>query len=104
MIPFLYKGRKCVIGLCGDLWDYPERFALGEDLLFWPVYVDWTPEEWEEGAAQEYADQANLCCAHTLYVNSICDGDARGGAAYFVNGTVKEELSMGEEGLLLVEV
>lgn len=29
---FDYKGKKCVIGLCGDLWDRPERFALGEDL------------------------------------------------------------------------
>ncbi len=39
---FDYKGKKCIIGLCGDLCDYPERFALGEDLLLWPVYVCWT--------------------------------------------------------------
>lgn len=43
---FEYKGIKCLIGLCGDLWDYPERFSLGEGLLLWPVYTCWTREEW----------------------------------------------------------
>lgn len=31
---FEYRGKKCVIALCGDVWEYPERFALGEDILF----------------------------------------------------------------------
>lgn len=66
---FSYRGKTCAIGLCGDLWDYPQRFALGQDLLFWPVYVSWTREEWENGGKQEYARQAALCCGHTVYVN-----------------------------------
>ena len=50
---FDYKGKKCAIGLCGDLWDYPDRFALGEDIILWPVYVCWTKEEWEKGGQKE---------------------------------------------------
>lgn len=101
---FDYKGKKCVIGLCGDLWDHPERFALGEDLLLWPVYVCWTKEEWENGGKLEYAEQAKLCCENTLYINSVCEGDAFGGAAYFFGGNIQSELPILEEGLLVVEV
>ncbi len=101
---FDYKSKKCVIGLCGDLWEYPERFALGEDILFWPVYVCWTKEEWENGGKIEYAEQAKLCCENTLYVNSICDGDAFGGAAHFACGKVQKELPIFNEGLLIVAV
>ena len=101
---FEYKGKKCVIALCGDLWDHPERFALGEDLLLWPVYVSWTKEEWENGGKLEYAEQANLCCKNTLYVNSLCDNDAFGGAAHFLDGNVERELPIMHEGLLQVEI
>ena len=101
---FDYRGRKCVIALCGDLWDYPERFALGQDLLFWPVYVCWTKEEWENGGKLEYAEQAKLCCENTLYINSLCDGDAFGGAAHFSGGSIQRELPILNEGLLYVTV
>ena len=101
---FPYKGKNCVIGLCGDLWDFPERFNLGEDLLLWPVYVSWTAEEWENGAKAEYAEQAGKCCPNTLYVNSICEYDAHGGAAFFEEGAVKNEQPVNHEGLLFVEI
>lgn len=101
---FDYKDKKCVIGLCGDLWDYPERFALGEDLLLWPVYVCWTKEEWENVGKTEYAEQAKLCCENTLYVNSICDGDAFGGAVHFLDGIVYEELPIFNEGIMVVKI
>ncbi len=101
---FEYKGKKCVIGLCGDLWDHPEKFSLGEDILFWPVYVSWTKEEWENGGKIEYAQQAKMCCKNTLYINSICDGDAFGGAAHFLDGSIQSELPIFNEGLLYVTV
>lgn len=102
--PFAYKGRQCAVALCGDLWDEPERFALGEELLFWPVYVCWTKDEWENGGKVEYAQQAGLCCCSTLYVNSLCEGDAFGGAAHFDGGRIASELPILREGLLYVEV
>ena len=101
---FDYKGKKCAIGLCGDLWDFPERFNLGEDVLFWPVYVSWTKEEWENGGKMEYAEQAKMCCPKTLYVNSICKEDAFGGAVFFVDGQIQRELAIYNEGILFVEI
>ena len=101
---FDYKGKKCAIGLCGDLWDFPERFNLGEDVLFWPVYVGWTKEEWENGGKMEYVEQAKMCCPKTLYVNSICKEDAFGGAVFFVDGQIQRELTIYNEGILFVEI
>lgn len=101
---FDYKGKKCAIGLCGDLWDFPERFNLGEDVLFWPVYVGWTKEEWENGGKMEYAEQSKMCCPKTLYINSICKEDAFGGAVFFVDGQIQRELAIYNEGILFVEI
>lgn len=101
---FEYMGKKCVIGLCGDLWEYPERFALNEDLLFWGVYVSWTVEEWESTGKLEYAQQANKCCKNTVYVNSICDNDAFGGAEYFVDENIVSELPLWSEDILVIDI
>lgn len=101
---FDYRGKSCAVGLCGDLWDAPQRFAVGEEILFWPVYVCWTEEEWENGGKAEYAQQANLACPNTLYVNSLCHGDAFGGAAHFSDGAILEELPIFSEGLLYIRV
>lgn len=101
---FSYRGRECTVALCGDLWDFPERFTLGETLLFWPVYVSWTKEDWEQSERGEYAAQAGRCCENALYVNSLCENDSDGGAAWFRRGTVAQEQPMCREGLLVVEI
>ena len=104
---FSYRGKQCLIALCGDLWEFPERFRLGEDLLFWPVYVSFTPEEWRERYISEYARQAALACGDVLLVNSLAaspDGAAFGGCFRFLDGTVEAMLPPEEEGLLLVEI
>ena len=51
---FTLRGETFMPALCGDLWDFPERFRT-EHLLLWPVYVDYTVEEWNSGALDEYA-------------------------------------------------
>ena len=101
---FEYRGKRCAIGLCGDLWDYPERFALEQEILFWPVYCGWTEEEWYGGENESYARQAHLCCPDTLYIDSLCDGDAFGGAFWFAEGKIKAELPFKKEGLLIIDI
>lgn len=101
---FDYRGKKCTVALCGDLWDFPERFDLGEDILFWPVYISYSPEEWNSGTEKEYAEQAKLVAKHTLLINSICDGDSFGGCFEFIDGEVSSGLPMGSEGILLVNI
>ena len=108
---FEYRGFRCLIALCGDLWDETAGvFPRDADLLFWPVYVCYTPEEWETGEAESYAQKAAEICPRTLLVNSVCRAgksadafDAWGGAAFFADGSVRASLPMGAEGILTVD-
>lgn len=104
--PFCYRGRSCLIALCGDLWVYPERFAGKAELLFWPVYVDFTAEQWEHDELPAYTHQAGEACPDTLLINSLTDGEAPafGGCCHFSGGTVAAALPMGREGLLVIEI
>ena len=88
-----------------SLWDAPERFRQGQDLLFWPVYVNFPLEEWREAIRGDYAEQARSVCPRTLLIASVTappDPEASGGCAdYGPGGAVLEP---GREGVLIVEV
>lgn len=103
---FMYHGRKCLIALCGDLWVYPERFCQGEDVLLWPLYINYSIEEWQNSAMMEYAEQAAKACSNVLMINSVadCEEPAHGGCYHFAEGEVKDACHLGEEGILVVEV
>ena len=102
--PFLYRGRTVMIALCGDLWDFPERFAT-DGLLIWPVYVNYDPEEWT-AAAVEYAQQARLAARETLMVNSLSREPlpSYGGAFHFCDGAIAASVPLGRDEILIVEV
>ena len=99
---FQLQGQDFMVALCGDLWDFPERFRTGHTLL-WPVYVNYSKEEWEGGAIEEYAAQAVLAAGETLMVNPL-DNDPvnHGGSFCFRNGTVAARLPFDTEGVLIV--
>lgn len=103
---FLYHGRKIQIALCGDMWEFPEKFKT-DDLLIWPVYCTFSLEEWKT-TEQEYADQALLACPKTVMINSITEEPAdpvsHGNAFYFHNGSVEKKLDYDREAVLIVEV
>ena len=109
---FFLEGKKFAIGLCGDLWTEgkPEEMcALKADAVLWPVWCDYTAEEWNGGAKYEYARQAHLCGKCVLYVNPFCvdkdtDTGAKGGAACFSGGRIEMETPAGNEDTLFVEV
>jgi len=105
--PFrLYRARRgaVVFILRGDLWDYPERFRT-EHTLLWPVYVNYSTEEWEEGALDEYAAQASLAAKETLLINPL-DNDPvnHGGSFCFRDGAVAAQFPFDTEGVLIVTV
>lgn len=100
---FLYHGQSFVIALCGDMWEFPERFKT-DGLLIWPVYVNFELEEWAQ-YDKEYAEQAFLAAEKTLMINSISlDPRSHGGAFYFVDGEIEKALPYDLEDILVIEV
>lgn len=43
---FAYSGKALHHDAGGELWDFPERFAFGPELLFRPVYISYPPQQW----------------------------------------------------------
>lgn len=108
---FSFMNKRIVVGLCGDLW-YDENIEqikqLDPDVVFWPVYTDYRPDEWNTAVKYEYADQAGRVCSKVLYVNSVCtdhggEEAAKGGCALFENGLIRCETPSEKESVLLVE-
>ncbi len=100
---FLYKGKVFRIALCGDLWEFPERFWT-DGVLLWPVYTNFSRPEWEarEGG---YARQASLAARKTLLVNSLSqEPEAIGGAFCLEDGRITTRLPYQSEGILYVPV
>ncbi len=100
---FEFHGIKIVLALCGDLWDYPERFKT-DRLLIWPVSVNFSPEEWEREELDAYAKQAALAADHVLMINPIDDSPTHGGSAHFFRGAVAGRLAYDKEDILVVEI
>ena len=99
----LYE-RNITLALCGDLWDYPDRFKTN-DLLIWPVYVDFTLNEWNSGTIDEYASQASLVAKDTLMINPIDNNPINhGGSFHFHNGQTISRIPFDEEDILIVKI
>ncbi len=101
---FHFHGKDMALALCGDLWDDPDRFRT-EHLLLWPVYVNYTVEEWNSGALDEYAAQSLLAADDVLMVNPIdSKPENHGGAFYFHNGKTVARIPFDQEGILIVDI
>ncbi len=101
---FSYKGQPFRVALCGDLWEYPTRFAT-EGVLLWPVCCNYTRAEWQKEQERAYAAQGALAAGRVLLVDAVESGCAGIGAAYFFeDGNVKAGSPMEEDGILYVEI
>lgn len=101
---FRLYNRDIMLALCGDLWDYPEKFKT-DHLLIWPVYVNFTPMEWEQGELKEYAKQASLVASDVLMINPIDFALKNyGGSFYFQKGGVIDRIPFEQEQILIVDV
>lgn len=100
---FVFQGQSIMIALCGDMWDYPEKFKT-DNLLIWPVYVNFKLEEWAQYEA-EYAQQAYLAANQTLMINSISrNPDSCGGGFCFIEGRLAKRSAYNEEEVLIVSL
>ena len=101
---FHLHGKEITIALCGDLWDCPERFRT-DQFLIWPVYVNYTIEEWNQGTLDDYAAQAALVADDVLMINSIDHEPANhGGSFHLHNGKIIARIPFDREGILMVEI
>lgn len=102
---FIYKNREFKIALCGDMWICPEKFKTN-GILLWPVYCNFTKEEWENTEQSDYAKQSKLASDNVLLVNSITKEEpiSVGGAYYFKNGKIEKSLELDKEDILFVEI
>lgn len=101
---FTFHNHKIRLALCGDMWDCPEKFKT-KHLLIWPVYVNFTVEQWNCEEMASYARQAALAAEHVLMVNPIdYEPLNHGGAFYFCNGQILNRLPFDQEGILIVDI
>lgn len=101
---FCLKGKRFMVSLCGDLWDYPERFTT-EHTLIWPVFLSFPIEEWESEALADYANHASKVAKTVLMINPIDEEThAHGGCFRFEEGKVNDRLPFDREGILIVDV
>ena len=102
--PFALNGKAMTLALCGDLWDFPERFRT-EHLLIWPVYVNYAIDEWNNGLLEEYAAQAALAADDVLMINPIDRKPiSHGGAFHFQNGRTVARIPFDREDILIVNI
>lgn len=101
---FRFRNRMYMPALCGDLWEFPERFRT-DHLLIWPVYVSFSKEQWEREELSEYAKQAALAAPDAVMINSIDPENGNcGGAFRFQKGKVIERIPFGTEGILFTDI
>lgn len=106
--PFEFKDKKIGIAICGDLWhdNLFENFKKQQsDLLLWPLYINYTPEDWYGGEREAYAERAGDLQRPVLMINSLSDPptQAFGGCYDFNSGRIEQELPLGGGGMLTVE-
>ena len=107
---FELEGHRFTIALCGDLWHDEHMTTLNEidaEVVLWPVYCDYNPNEWRETARAEYVERSRLFNKPLLWINSICRIPMRafGGALVLDQGEIIAEQTVnGEESLLLFEL
>ena len=101
---FYLQGKKVTLALCGDLWEFPDRFRT-DQLLIWPVYVNYTLEEWNHGVLDEYAAQAALVANDVFMINPLGNDPVNhGGSFHFHNGQTAAKIPFDQEKILIVDL
>jgi len=101
---FEYRHKRCMIALCGDLWECEQLFNRNEEILFWPCFVGFSKKDWEENHKKAYEEKASRINSHVLMINSLSDDGGLGGCFYYNEGKTIKEIPLGQEGIIMVEI
>jgi len=101
---FILNDIEFEIALCGDLWDTDFEQFKTESVVLWPVYVNFSLEEWMN-EEKEYASQATLISDNVLMVNSLSEEPvSHGGTFFFKEGKIISRLAYDKENILMIEI
>lgn len=104
-ISFQMKDKAFSVILCGDFWTdslLDEISAIECDCMIWPVYIDFTIEDWESFEYAEYLERTQVLEMPVAFVNAYVEDPERanGGAFVAKHGRAEQELKMGKPALL----
>lgn len=102
---FTYQGNSFLVGLCGDVWIYPQQFKT-DAIFIWPVFVTFPLEQWQIEKV-EYGLHAKQIANSVVLINSIChdqDCIAHGGAFFYKEGRIEASLDFDVEDVLVVDM
>lgn len=102
---FAYMGKKLVTAICGDIWHDHLLLELSKsdmDALLWPLYIDFSADEWLRTHETDYASRVQVLGCPALMVNSYVNDPKRsnGGCYIFHHGKTIGSLPMGGTGIL----
>ena len=106
---FTYNEKVFATAVCGDVWDdtfLKELSTLRLDALLWPLYIDFSISSWQEQFLKEYKERISDLPYDVYMINSYVEDKnrANGGCYVFRDGQIKDELPMGQLGVLSVEI
>lgn len=101
---------KCLISVCGDLWtpEYIEGLKKYDfDTILWPVYLDYTVNEWKYEAEKEFCDQIKLINKRAILIN--CSGartdSAKGGVMEISPfGDINQKIEMESSKVMIFDL
>lgn len=102
---FTFMNKVFAVAICGDLFNDTFLAALKHmelDALLWPLYVDYTVDEWQKTVLQEYTQRAGNLEYPVLMINSFVEEPncAKGGCYVFHENAVESSLPLGNLGVL----
>lgn len=106
---FTYMDKVLGVAICGDVWHdsfLKELELMDMDALLWPLYVDYSPEEWNASFQYEYAERTQKLTYPALMINSFVEDSrrAKGGCYVFYQNRIQSSLPMGNIGVLKFEL
>lgn len=102
---FTYMDKVLGVAICGDVWHdsfLKELEQMKMDALLWPLYVDYSIEQWNESSQYEYAERVQNLPYPVLMINSFVEDSqrAKGGCYVFYQNRIDSSLPIGNIGAL----
>ncbi|WP_350344783.1 carbon-nitrogen hydrolase family protein [Proteinivorax tanatarense] len=77
---FTYMDKVLGVAICGDVWHdcfLKELEQMNMDALLWPLYVDFSIEQWNESFQKEYVERTQKLPYPALMINSFVENSQR---------------------------